>query len=152
MNAWKHTMDDKTHKQRSAACFFITYKDSFLLTLRNVSPKKGYWSLPGGKVELHENPWSAAVRETLEEIGVDIKGKHKLMGKLFDKKEGVLVYIYIYNCSSKNDWTFHLNLEEVSEISWVTLEQLSKYQLAFSSTKKAIEYWASNILSKDNCI
>lgn len=31
------------------------------------------WNLPGGKLERGEAPWSAAVRETREEVGLDVE-------------------------------------------------------------------------------
>jgi len=41
-----------------------------LLVKRNVDPKKGYWSLPGGFMELFETPESSALRELEEETGL----------------------------------------------------------------------------------
>ncbi|MFP4039224.1 MAG: NUDIX hydrolase [Desulfosudaceae bacterium] len=41
-----------------------------LLVKRKVAPKKGYWSLPGGFIELHELPEQAALRELEEETGL----------------------------------------------------------------------------------
>lgn len=44
-----------------------------LLVKRNVEPKKGFWCLPGGFIELGEKPEEGALRELEEETG--LKGK-----------------------------------------------------------------------------
>ncbi len=41
-----------------------------LCVKRNVEPKKGWWCLPGGFMELGESPEAAALRELHEETGV----------------------------------------------------------------------------------
>jgi ADP-ribose pyrophosphatase YjhB (NUDIX family) len=48
-----------------------------LLVKRNVEPKKGWWCLPGGFIELGEDPWKSALRELYEETG--LKGKIELL-------------------------------------------------------------------------
>jgi len=47
--------------------------DRILLVKRGYPPSKGYWSIPGGHVELGETIYRAAVRETLEETGIETK-------------------------------------------------------------------------------
>ena len=49
-----------------------------LLCQRNIEPRKGFWTLPAGFMELHETTAQGALRETIEEAGADIK-----MGSLF---------------------------------------------------------------------
>lgn len=41
-----------------------------LLVKRSVEPKKGWWCLPGGFLELGESPEEGALRELMEETGV----------------------------------------------------------------------------------
>ena len=52
--------------------------DKVLLCLRNIEPRKGYWTLPAGFMELDETTGQGAARETDEEAGADIS-----LGNLF---------------------------------------------------------------------
>lgn len=47
--------------------------DKCLLIKRGKSPRKGEWSLPGGKQELGETMKECAIREVSEETGLNIK-------------------------------------------------------------------------------
>jgi ADP-ribose pyrophosphatase len=44
-----------------------------LLTLRNLPPEAGWWSIVGGKLDYLETLEACAVREAREEIGVDVR-------------------------------------------------------------------------------
>ncbi|MGV8150624.1 MAG: NUDIX domain-containing protein [Candidatus Woesearchaeota archaeon] len=53
----------------------ITSKDRVLLIKRTARPYKNYWSLIGGKILLHEDIKSAALRKAKEETGIDCEFK-----------------------------------------------------------------------------
>lgn len=46
-------------------------RDRVVLVKRSVAPKKGFWCLPGGFMELGESPEAAALRELTEETGLN---------------------------------------------------------------------------------
>ena len=51
----------------------IINNNEILLQLRNKAPEKGYWSIPGGKVEMFEKIEDAVKREVKEETGLDVE-------------------------------------------------------------------------------
>jgi len=62
-----------------ASAIVVAGKNSnLLLVKRNVDPKKGFWSLPGGFMELSETPEDSALRELKEETGVSGTIRHLL--------------------------------------------------------------------------
>ena len=48
------------------------YEGKVLLCLRNIEPRRGFWTLPAGFMELNETTEQGAVRETVEEAGAKI--------------------------------------------------------------------------------
>ena len=46
---------------------------SVLLVRRRLEPFRGHWTLPAGYLELDEEPWETARRETREETGLEIE-------------------------------------------------------------------------------
>jgi ADP-ribose pyrophosphatase YjhB (NUDIX family) len=51
---------------------FVFAEDHVLLMKRGFAPYKGKWAPPGGYVEAYESPEEAAMRETFEEVGVEL--------------------------------------------------------------------------------
>ena len=51
----------------------VEWQDQFLVGRRTAGkPLAGFWEFPGGRVEQHESPADAAVRECFEETGLDV--------------------------------------------------------------------------------
>ena len=51
----------------------INKNNEILLQLRNKAPEKGYWSIPGGRVEMFETIEDAVKREVKEETDLDVE-------------------------------------------------------------------------------
>ena len=49
-----------------------TWEGRILLCRRSIEPQAGFWTLPAGFLELHEDPAQGACREAEEEAGADI--------------------------------------------------------------------------------
>lgn len=51
----------------------VEYKGKILLAKRGIEPRKNFWNLPCGFLEMNENVEDGAVREVYEETGIQVK-------------------------------------------------------------------------------
>ncbi|MDA7685648.1 CoA pyrophosphatase [Candidatus Marinimicrobia bacterium] len=115
-------------KQASVAIILFE-KDgnlSFLLTKRtsNVEHHKGQISLPGGGIDLGETPENASLRESNEEIGIDIASL-RLVGKLSTLYTPVSHFnIHAYIWFSDQYPKIVKNQNEVEEVYEVSINEL----------------------------
>jgi 8-oxo-dGTP pyrophosphatase MutT (NUDIX family) len=86
-------------------------------------PWSGNVGFPGGKTEKNESPRNAAERETLEEIGLDLRAA-RYLGRLSDIAGAhlpVCISCFVYSTGPVGP--FRLS-EEVRDAFWVSLEDL----------------------------
>jgi ADP-ribose pyrophosphatase YjhB (NUDIX family) len=69
----------------------VTDDGRVLLLRRGIEPQRGYWAQPGGFLEIDETVREAAVRETLEEIGVVVE-PGEIVG-LYSRPEAAIVVV-----------------------------------------------------------
>jgi ADP-ribose pyrophosphatase YjhB (NUDIX family) len=61
------------YNPKPVACAIpTTTEDEIILLRRGYQPSRGRWSMPGGFVDLGESVEDAAIRETTEELNIDI--------------------------------------------------------------------------------
>ena len=76
--------DGMKHRVCAADCVIVR-DNMVLLQKRSFGKWKGYWCLPGGKVDKGETIIHAAIREAKEESGLDVNRLHML--GIYDGKD-----------------------------------------------------------------
>ncbi|OUM56361.1 hypothetical protein PIROE2DRAFT_19056 [Piromyces sp. E2] len=85
----------------------------------------GRWDIPGGTVEKMELPSEAAVRETKEEVGLNVKVSSILYEKSNRDMEKQAVFTtLIYKCNIIDEFNIQLDLEEHDTYQWINPEKI----------------------------
>lgn len=123
-----------------AAVTFIRDHDKVLLVKRSVEPERGKWALPGGYVDAGEAPNAAAIREALEETGLEIEIV-RLLDVFFTPNGNRIAPIIIIYEGRMIGGQLQAN-DDVDEAAWYTADNLPA--IAFESTQQVIERWVNN--------
>lgn len=116
-----------------AGAVILNENKSILLMHRN-TPKLKQWELPGGKLEIGEEPEQAAKRELKEELGVDVEVKKYLGCEEISDIDCILKYHW-YLCKLKNQEP-KLMEEKFDEIKYFSKEDLQNSIEELSSNMK----------------
>jgi ADP-ribose pyrophosphatase YjhB (NUDIX family) len=106
-----------------------------LLIRRGAQPGQGKWSIPGGLVELGENVQDAMIRETKEEVGLDVEAV-KLMDVFdsvtLDDQGRVQYHFVVVNYLARIVGGTVRTTSDISEARWVPVEEVEKFVLTDS--------------------
>ena len=107
-----------------------------LLVERGREPLKGYWSLPGGVLEVGETLERAVVREVKEETGLDVKPVSvvEIFERLILDAAGRPEYHYVlidFLCRARGGDL--APADDVIRAEWVRQNDLSRYRLTEGS-------------------
>lgn len=129
-----------------ATSVLVTHAGQVLLVKRAVVPRIGYWALPAGFVDVDELPAQTAVREVMEETGLQVS-----LGNLLDikplanpNKQGFLM---IYRGTVLGG-TLRPG-DDVSAVSWFAPAEIPWTDLAFESTREVLEDWLHDVVDED---
>ncbi len=153
----------RIHKAAVAAVLRDTRGGAELLFMRRAEHPRDPWSgqmgFPGGRVDPEDDsPLAAAVRETREEVGLDLAASARLLGPLSEvrthlplgmKPHSVAPFAFVVS----GDPAFVLN-HEVQETVWVPLEFLADgdNRRAFTWVRKGVPlpmpsyHWGNRVI------
>jgi ADP-ribose pyrophosphatase YjhB (NUDIX family) len=103
-----------------------------LLVERGTEPLKGYWSLPGGVLDVGETLEEGVRREVREETGLEINvlGVLEIFERIIRDAQGVPEYHYVlidYVCRIVGGGL--RAADDVSRAAWVPRSMLSTYRI-----------------------
>jgi ADP-ribose pyrophosphatase YjhB (NUDIX family) len=114
----------------------VTHGDHILLCRRAIEPRKNFWTLPAGYLEVHETPQDGATREAREEANAQIEIDTLLAVYAVPHISQVhLMYRarLAHDSYSAGPESLEVKLFAWGEIPWD--------QLAFPSVKWALDHW-----------
>jgi ADP-ribose pyrophosphatase YjhB (NUDIX family) len=104
-----------------------------LLIERGKEPLKGWWTLPGGMVEVGEKLEAAVAREVMEETGLSVKpkGVAAIFERIMPDADGRTEYHYViidYLCELEGGTL--LAASDVAAAGWVNVDELDQWKMA----------------------
>lgn len=104
------------------------------------------WELPGGRLNVDEDPREGLARELREELGVEFDIHEVIHVEQFVQgSEGKRAFVIVYRGTLRDPKrSFVLESEEVSEIKWVTQAELTHVPL-FPEYKHALEKFFNKV-------
>lgn len=115
----------------------ITHDNQFLLCKRAIEPRKGYWTIPAGYMELNETIEEAAAREAMEEAYADITIDRVLAMYTVPHLGQVQI---MFRASLNNPETVKPGIESL-DIAFVTWEDIPWQDMAFPTAIWALKHF-----------
>jgi mutator protein MutT len=129
------------HGPKAVAGCLVESQGRVLLLRRGIEPSIGKWTFPGGYVDLGETPAQCALRETREEVGMNVS-LGPLLGVYADAKDPLaIIIVYLAEPGSEPPAVS----PEATEVRYFASADLPWPQLAFPTTREALASWTSRM-------
>jgi mutator protein MutT len=96
-----------------------------ILLLQN---ERDEWELPGGRIELDENPKETLVREVFEELDIKCEIDKILESYLLEVIPNKYVFIVVYLCKQYKNGIIKIS-DEHKEFGWFKLNELNDMKI-----------------------
>lgn len=115
------------------------HRGQILLCRRAIEPRRGYWTLPAGFMELNETVADAAIRETWEEAAarVDLQGLYTIVNIPY------IGQVHVFYRAELVDGLFGVG-EESLETRLFRAEDIPWSDLAFRSVRMTLEKYLAD--------
>ena len=90
---------------------------------------RGFWTLPGGYMDHDEHPAVGCVRETKEELGLEIvlEGNEPIVTQNIFSDEGISFVSFTYQAKWNGDpSTLDVQKEEIAEVQWFDIQEAQR--------------------------
>lgn len=124
---------------RVVAAIIVSHNGRVLLQQRAVEPRAGYWTFPGGFLEMGETPLAGAVRETEEEVGLRVEPSG-LLGVYARPDVGIVLVVYVAESASGDA---RVADPESLQVRWFARNEIPWSELAFDTTEAALRDWVA---------
>jgi 5-formyltetrahydrofolate cyclo-ligase len=148
------TKTEKTHKKftgRTVTAIIEFPNNKILLIKRSTVPFKGYWALPGGRVEPGETVEQAVMREVKEETNLNIKIVRNIGEYHETGVQDGIAYDYHPACflAKPNEGSIKRQETEIEEITLLDPENVPD-KLAFEHSRMIKDYIAQRKATRDS--
>jgi len=139
----------RIHYQNSKLCggVLVVRDGRVLLAKRRVEPRRHHWDIPGGFLEAGEHPADGAIRESREELGIEVQ-LGPLLGMFMDTYEtqdglehtmSVYYLVERYLGEPRPD-------DDVEALGWFRPREVPA-ELAFPHLRQVIDAWQALALA-----
>ena len=134
--------DERNTIPMTALLMLIKGNKILLLRRFNTGYEDGKYCLPGGHIEKRESIHKAMIRESKEEIGIDIDDKALKLVHICNRKVGDNAYVdFIFECKEWKGEVTIIEKDKSDELRWFDLDNLPDNVIpfmkeVFKNTKK----------------
>lgn len=141
---------DATPRDNQAYRFPVSVKGVVIRSERVVlvRNRRDEWELPGGKLELGEDPERCVAREIAEELGLAVAAVAPIDAWVYSLAEDTHVLVLSYGCAERSARDAVLSDEHV-ELAWVALADVGALRMP-EGYKRSIERWAGGLAMRDS--
>lgn len=138
---------DEDHFVGKVAQKALIIKGSDVLLVRHIGNSE-FWELPGGRLNINEEPKEGLAREVVEELGVEIKvGDAVAVDQFVMKRTSEPHIAIIYKAFLNNEKAaFLIDPDEVAEVVWVNGETWRQYPI-FSNYERVLEVYFNQLFT-----
>lgn len=120
-----------------AVSVFVEDGGRLLLVQRGIEPRKGHWTVPGGFMDATETPETAAIRECMEETGLQVRLTGLLDVVSGREHSAGANFVVFYRAEVIGGML--AAADDAADVSWFTADTLPS--IAFRATRTVVERW-----------
>jgi ADP-ribose pyrophosphatase YjhB (NUDIX family) len=134
--------EQEVHFEGKIAQKVILVKGDTVLLVQDPRGGTDVWELPGGRMNIGEDPKVAIQREFFEEMGSAVEiGSVVHMEQFIQGNENAQAFVIVYKATLVHpEQAFVLSDEEVSKVQWFTREEIKELKL-YPEYKNALEVY-----------